>query len=336
MVSSGIETLLTQSSCQQGHQATKLLKLSEGEEMKLICNPLMPPSKSPKPDAISYEDAYDVHHIGTFKEGKAEVTASFQLDGRGRNKPALVFSIRWWPKRDWARAKEPFSGSLTLPLWFHRSSSCVLVVLDGIENNLPPEALVQCDTTDEVQADVPDAQMHDPSGPSPEVSPISSTHTGIPGAEIDEHEPAAHFYPSANTQTDIPGAELYDEHGPDFQCSSPPPASIQTDIPVKEVKHEYAPPTHFSTVANPQMSIRDAKSYFGHGPLTPVSPLANMQSDPMDLDTDETRPYKGRGYMKGIRGSWHMGRTRKVQGRSENYRISKGPRPGYNKRYSAM
>lgn len=266
--------------------------------MKLICNPSLP--KSPRPDTISYAEAYDIHHIGAFKQGEAEVTASFQLGGRDNHRPTLLFNVRWWPKRDrGVREAEPFSGSMRLPLWFHRSSSCVLVVLDEIENNLPPEALAGRDTRQDMQADIPSVEIHDQHAPPPENPPVANVLMVAPEVEmLDERGPPQEDPPVVNTQAGTPSAEMHDEHG--HSPENPP-------------------------VANMHMVIPSAESSVRHEPPTQIAPVANMQPDVMYVDTKEVGAGGRTGYMEEICGSRGTSHEMEVPGRYSESRSSLRP-----------
>ncbi|MBE3045847.1 hypothetical protein IMZ48_25545 [Candidatus Bathyarchaeota archaeon] len=304
--------------------------------MKLICNPLLP--NLSRPDTFSYDEAYDIHHIGALREGRAEVTASFNLGGQ---RPTLLFDIRWWPKRDWRpRGAEPFSGSVSLPLWFHRSSSCVLPILEEIQDNLPPEALVGYDATLDMHADTYDAQMHGPFEP-PKNSPFSDTQTEIPDTEMyDDDGPHTQYPPPSNMQTDIPAIEMveehapptqytpaanantqmYDEHGPPSQYF--PHVGMSTDNHLIEMNNEYRPPTQSPPVSNTQRDIPVAESYLGHRASASVAPRGNTQLDPIDLSTSETGADEETSYTEEIRGSRKISRETETAGRYSGARFT--------------
>ena len=51
---------------------------------------------------------------------------------------------------------------------------------------------------------------------------------------------------------------------------------------------EQGPPTQFSPVANTRTETPDVEPHLGD-----IAPFANMQPDPMDLDTTRSVPIKG-------------------------------------------
>lgn len=101
-----------------------------------------------KRNSIDYRRSYDIYTIGTFREGRVRVRASFQPARGDGDDPELSFSVAWRPGRDGvAQDGGWLSGGISLPLWFDRSSSCVLPVLERIADDLPRQALVGRDRT---------------------------------------------------------------------------------------------------------------------------------------------------------------------------------------------
>lgn len=110
--------------------------LKQGEELKVICNPLLAAENDPPPRTINYKDAYDVFHLGAFNAGEATVRMGIYPN---RNEYRLQLHVDWTSA---APDGPALTGYVTLPLRFDRSSSCVLVTDDFAkrESSLPAEA----------------------------------------------------------------------------------------------------------------------------------------------------------------------------------------------------
>lgn len=139
--------------------------------MKLICDPFV--RKPKKSGSIEYKRSYDIYTVGTFKEGEVKVRASFRPAGNDRDDPKLLFSVMWRPELDKTSQDDGgwFSGDVTLPLWFDRSSSCVLPKLEEITDGLPRQALVGRDAAlSDVTLDEDNANVWNPH----QVAPVAN------------------------------------------------------------------------------------------------------------------------------------------------------------------
>lgn len=119
--------------------------------MKLICSPLLGDSPA---KTIYYTNAYDIYELGAFRKGEVEVAASFQQE---RGRLSLLVEMKRHSRGPRPSAETTFTGCIRLPLWFYRSSSCVLADLDNIKDKLPVEAFVEDDPE---QAATVDAEIH--------------------------------------------------------------------------------------------------------------------------------------------------------------------------------
>lgn len=187
------------------------MEVREGEEIKLICDPFL--RKAGKEHSIDYRRAYDIYTVGAFKKGQVQVRASFYPSGHGPENPTLLFSLMWRPELgrrshsgDW------FHGSLTLPLTFHRSSSCVLVVQEEVKNDLPLQALIGPEANQEGTASLENDGQH---GLFNGIAPVANMeigrpHSGPSGVGAGDSIPASYQNQVIGQVEDIAG--VYSEH----------------------------------------------------------------------------------------------------------------------------
>lgn len=258
--------------------------------MKLICNPLRTDSSTPA--TIAYVDAYDMYELGAFKKGVAEVTASFHLDG---DAPTLLCEIEWHPKGSFRpSAATSFSGSITLPLWFHRGSSCVLVALDKVEDKLPPEAFVEHDTA---EVDMVHAEIHVQHEGAAETTADSATHMVVTDADPHvEHDPPVQSPPALSIQAGTTSTNVPISHE---LPQGAPFANVQTGIPTRRVSLDREPSAQHTPLANVQAGIPSTRVSLDRVPPVQDTAHANIQARmPAEMccmgATPETGPSLGR------------------------------------------
>ena len=160
------------------------LEIKDGEELKLVCNPF----QDRRLKEMNYMQTYDLHHIGVFKGGQIKIGASYHPSSSGSNHPTLLVSIFWRPGPEQnTRVQDRLDGTLTLPLWFDKSTRCVLVVEDEVKHELPPMALI---STGGAETDVCEVD------PPPETGSLAATKT-TSGAMYDIGAPVAHTQPNS-------------------------------------------------------------------------------------------------------------------------------------------
>lgn len=118
-----------------------MLDLTEGDELKLICDPFFNPALKSK--TLWYRWAYDVYTVGVFRAGRVKLRAAFVPHRDRPGDQTLMLNVMWHPEQDRPSAREDWiSGEVTLSLRFDRSSSCILVNLDQVKGEPPREAMV--------------------------------------------------------------------------------------------------------------------------------------------------------------------------------------------------
>ncbi|MBE3045921.1 hypothetical protein IMZ48_25940 [Candidatus Bathyarchaeota archaeon] len=119
--------------------------VEDGDELKLICEPFTIPS-APN-TTILYRRAYDLYTIGIFRAGKITLKTSFLPEHDVPGGRMLVLIVEWRKKLDNAVPVPTYGhrlvGSVTLPLEFHRSSSCMLVCEGDFPLEISRDAMVR-------------------------------------------------------------------------------------------------------------------------------------------------------------------------------------------------
>lgn len=119
------------------------MEIKSHDTVKLICDPFLHKPKRGKVDSVHSMRSYDFYDVGVLKEGKAQLKASFMIEGDDSTPKYLVLGLNWHPKlnRDPVQGDYHF-GAIYLPLRIDQSSGCLLVVEDEVKGHLPREAFV--------------------------------------------------------------------------------------------------------------------------------------------------------------------------------------------------
>lgn len=113
-------------------EVKKKLEITEGDELKLICDPFLNSMST----TLSYHRSYDIFNLGVFSAGQVELGAAFK-HGDSPENHTIVLDVSWLPPGN----ELAYTGKINLPLRFDRSSRCILVNEQDVTGDIPRAAL---------------------------------------------------------------------------------------------------------------------------------------------------------------------------------------------------